>query len=301
MKTAATRSVHLAGAAVLCSGCNALASIPANPPQSPASWLSMQPYVEFHTASGAIVLVQPTTTAIVYLLGIVALASGVYFLWIRGVERARLWWGIALLLWGAGALTAGTSYEAFSYHIKCVGRATCAWTSWWEVSYLLLTMASVNAIVVAQSFACAQGTLRTWLARYAAVHATLYTVMVLVGALVPFQTLISFEMLLIACVPSAVICLAINVQRCRATRGQIDRALLIAWAWMALTIAAYYLYLTSGWTQRLWERRIWFTENDVLHIGLVLWMMLLVRIVAPHLVDQPDAPTHDGVRTEERA
>jgi hypothetical protein len=33
---------------------------------------------------------------------------------------------------------------------------------------------------------------------------------------------------------------------------------------LALTIGAYFLYLVSGLTQRLWAQKAWFSENDVL-------------------------------------
>ena len=34
----------------------------------------------------------------------------------------------------------------------------------------------------------------------------------------------------------------------------MDLALLGAWAWLALTMAAYFVYLLSGLTQTLWAR-----------------------------------------------
>ena len=234
-------------------------------------------------------LVQPTTTAIVYLLGVVAIGAGLHFLHSRNGQRARLWWGIALLLWGAGALAAGTSYEAFSYQIKCVGRRTCAWTSWWEIWYLVLTMAIVDAIVMAQAYSGTHGTWRRVIAGYAAAHCALYTLMVLVGAAIPARFLISFEMLLVASVPSAVLCVVLNASRYRTMKRDLDIALLRAWAWMALTIGAYYLYLVSGWTQRLWARGAWFSENDVLHIGLIAWMVYVVRVVSRHVVDETES------------
>lgn len=284
MTATSKKSLSLAVPALL-SGCGALATMPYVPSQTPDAWLRMQPFIQVHVGASAVVLVQPTTTAIVYLLGLVAFGAGFHFLRIRGNERSRRWWGIALLLWGAGALAAGTSYEAFSYYIKCAGRDVCAWTSWWEINYLLLTVASADAIVAAEAYTCAQGKLRHTLRRYAAIHFMLYAVMVTAGAVLPVRALVSFEAMLISCVPSAVIGVVLNVRRYRAVRQRLDAVLLGAWGWLALTVGAYYLYLASGWTQQLWAEGFWFSENDVLHLGLIGWMAFLVRVVAPHVVD----------------
>ena len=132
--------------------------------------------------------------------------------------------------------------------------------------------------------------MRRHMVRYAATHCALYTLMVLVGAMLPVRVLISFEMLLAACAPSAILCVWINVQRYLETRSRLDQAMLGAWGWLALTIAAYYTYLVSGWTQRLWARGIWFSENDVLHIGLIAWMLYLMLVVAKLVTDQRETP-----------
>jgi hypothetical protein len=69
----------------------------------------------------------------------------------------------------------------------------------------------------------------------------------------------------------------------------MDRALLWAWSWLALTIGAYYAYLASGLTQRLWSRGIWWSENDVLHVGLLVWIGYVVAVVAARVEDEPAA------------
>jgi hypothetical protein len=32
----------------------------------------------------------------------------------------------------------------------------------------------------------------------------------------------------------------------------------------------------------------WFTENDVLHIGLIIWMLCIMRVVSRQVVDEPE-------------
>jgi hypothetical protein len=270
---------------LLLSGCARLDAIPYSPPQTAATWLTIQPYATIKIGALEIILIQPSTTFFVYLLGVVAIGAGVYFFRIRQGQRSRVWWGIALALWGTGALLAGTSYEASSYAIKCAGRPACAWTSGWEVAYLILSVASVDAMLVAEAYACATGRLRRVLIIYAAANLAAYVVIALIGALVPVKFLISFELLILFAAPTILLFFVLNGWRYAKFREPMDLALLGAWAWLALTLAAYFVYLMSGTTQTLWARGLWFSENDVLHIGLIVWMIYLARIVAPRVVD----------------
>ncbi|MDX9864091.1 MAG: hypothetical protein RBT34_04725 [Anaerolineaceae bacterium] len=271
---------------VALTGCSALESIPYSPSTSPEAWLTMQPYAEIQIASETILVVQPSTSAIVYLLGVVTILAGLYFFKIRGAEKSRVWWGIALLLWGVGALFAGSSYEAFSYQLKCAGWELCTWTHWLEVAYLIVSLGSVDAMMVAEAYACTIGKWRKWLIRFAWGSFSLYLLLVLVGSFVPVKFLISFEMLLLFAAPNVVIFLILNGRRYRQSRGRMDLALLGVWGWLIVTISAYFLYYVLGISETLWARGIWFTENDVLHIFLIIWMVYIAVVVAPAVKDE---------------
>jgi hypothetical protein len=273
---------------VLLAGCGRLDSIPYHPKQTPETWLTIQPFVSIRIGSDEIILVQPSSTVLVYLLGIAAMGAGLYFWRIRGKHRSRTWWGLALLLWGLGALSAGTSYQAFSYEIKCAGREFCAWTSWWEVLYLMLSVGSVDAMMVAEAYSCTVGKWRKVMSCYALGHATLYILAVLVGALVPIKFLISFELLLIVAAPDILILFVLNAWRYYTLRDPMDLALLGTWLWLGVILAAYFLYLSLDVTHGLWARGVWFSENDVLHIGLILWMITIALVVAKRVEDAPD-------------
>jgi hypothetical protein len=270
------------------SACARLDSIPSSPPRTPQEWLAVQPWTFFEVASHRVIVVQPSTTIIVSALSILALLIGVRFLRSRDGQLSRFWWGVGLLLWGTGGLLAGASYEAFSYAIKCEGRAVCAWTSWFEVAYLILTAWSINAMMLAEAQACSAGGWRQAIALGAGSSALAYSVVVLVGAMVPIRFLVSFELLVLVAAPSILVCLALRASRYRLSRARGDLAALGTWLWLILCVVAYYAYLVLGVSEALWTRGIWFTENDVLHLGLIAWMLSVVFVLAPLLRDAGD-------------
>lgn len=271
---------------ITASACGRLESIPKDPAQTPENWLASQPFVEFTVASRRILVVQPSTTVIVFALSVLGLVIGARLLRNQKGQLSRFWWGAGLVLWGVGGLLAGTSYEAFSYAIKCEGRATCAWTSWWEIVYLILTACSVNAMMIGEAHACAE---RDWLPVIgfgASVGALAYTLVVLVGALVPIRFLISFELLVLVAAPCILVCIGLRALRWLRSRARADLALLGTWLWLVLTTCAYYAYLVLDIPRTLWSRGIWLTENDVLHVGLIAWMFSIALVVVPRLRDE---------------
>jgi len=269
------------------SGCNSLGSIPYTPTITPEEWLKVQPFTTLSIRETDLILVQPSSTFFVYLLGLVTMGAGLYALRIRAGQQSRVWWGIALLLWGLGALFAGTSYQAFSYEIKCVGRVLCSWTSWWEVIYLMFSAASVDAMMMAVAFSCCRGKLRRGLTIYAWLNGAIYILVVLVGAFRLEKFLISFELLLLVAAPGILVLIVLNSWRFLKFREGLDLALLGTWFGLGVVLAGYYLYLTLDITPGLWVRGIWFSENDVLHIGLIGWMIYIYLIVVKRTKDLP--------------
>jgi hypothetical protein len=253
-----------------------------DPELTPGNWCEVQPCTTIKLASKEIILTQPSSTFFVYLLGVLTLGVGFGFLWLQGDQVSRLWWGISLLLWGIGALLAGTSYQAFGYQIKCAGRETCAWTSWWEVTYLMFQQVSLDALLVAVALSCTQGTLQRVLLGYALLSALVYVILTFIGGMIPVKSLITFELMVWVSTPIFLIILILNGWRYFIFSTPMDLALVGAWVLLLFTMTAYWLYDTLGITPKLWAKGkgIWFSQNDVLHIGLILWMIYIATVVA---------------------
>ena len=245
------------------------------PAVTPEEWCVSQPSIELEFFSLKIMLVQPSSTFFVYLLGFITIAIGIYLIRINKNQKFISWWGIALLLWGIGAILAGTSYQAFSYEIKCTGRVFCIWTSLWEIFYLVFSVGSVNAMLKAQTHLGERDKWSKIMARYAPVNFITYVIIVVIGAMIPIQFMISFELMLIFLAPTILLLLIFNIRRYATFKKLINRSLVIIWVSLIFIIGLYFLYFMLDITSILWEQGIWFSENDILHIGLILWMIYI--------------------------
>jgi hypothetical protein len=256
-----------------------------DPKLTPENWCEFQPCVTIKLASKDVILTQPSSTFFVYLLGILTIGVGLNFWWLRGDQVSRLWWGISMLLWGIGALLAGTSYQAFGYQIKCAGQETCAWTSWWEVIYLMLQQVSMDTLLVAIACSYTEGMLQTVLLGYALISAVVYVILTFIGGIIPVKALITFELMVWISTPTFLIMFVLSAWRYTKLSTTMDLAFVGAWVLLLLTMTAYWLYEKLDITPKLWAKGkgIWFSQNDVLHIGLILWMIYIATVVAEHV------------------
>jgi hypothetical protein len=229
----------------------------------------------------------PASTLLVYLLGMLTTGVGLLFLGDQAGQVSRFWWGVSLILWGVGALLAGTSYQAFGYQIKCAGRDACSWTSWWEVIYLILQQLSIDAMLIAVAYSCTGGLLQTILVGFAVVSALIYSIVTLIGAIIPLKSLITFEGMVLACSPMFFIVVLLNGWRYAMFAELIDAVLLGIWGGLFLSMAAYWWYDKRTFTEQFWNdgKGIWFSQNDVLHIGLIVWVLYIAVVAAPQISD----------------
>lgn len=252
---------------------------------SAQKWLESSSYLPVTLGPLNFILSEPSSTIIVYGLGLVLLIAGVFVIKNRGKSRSKLTWGIALIIWAISTFLAGTSYQALSYELKCAGRSVCLWTTWFEIWYLLLFVLSMNVIIIAVSFSSTQGKARKVLVGYALISTLTYTITVLIGAFKPDQFMASFECMVLFAFPTFIILLAINITRFIRLRKQLDLVLVGAWVLMLLTVVAYFLFYISGYAAILWEKGIWFNANDVLHLTLILWIIYFQFVVLKKIED----------------
>jgi hypothetical protein len=231
-----------------------------------------------------VTLTEPWSSALVFALALLWLGVGIYFLVSRRGQRSRTWFGISLVLGGLAAGSAGISYQAFSYELKCAGRAVCALTSGYEIAYSLLQVASMSAMVVAVAYALATPRARRAISIYAVLNLLVYVAVTVAGMLMPSAFLLSFELLLIFAVPALVIATVLAIRR-----WHLPLARRILWVLVLLVLVqvAYLAYFALGITESLWTSGIYFSANDVLHVGMLAWLAVTAWVLGPSLKDSP--------------
>jgi hypothetical protein len=278
-----TRGLAAATGAFLLTACGRLDELTYHPETTPEQWCDQRPCVQV----GDTILNEPLGTLLVFLLAGLWVASGIYFLRTRRGQRSRGWLGVALTLSGIGAALAGVSYQAFSYELKCAGVELCRLTNGWEVGYSVTQACSVSAMLIAVAHACATDRLRRGLVIFAVLNAVAYVIVTVIGVLAPSAMLLSFGVLMLFAVPGILIVIVVAGRRYRSTRDPMDRSLVIAAVFLVLVQIAYFGYYAAGITAVLWDDGdgFYFSENDVLHVGMILWLWYVVTIVGRHLRD----------------
>ena len=278
----AQRGKRLGGpvvAAVTLAGCGRVDELVYQPPTTPAEWCAQRPCVEV----GGVTLAEPWSSALVFALALLWLGVGVYFLVSRRGQLSRTWFGVSLILGGLAAGSAGISYQAFSYELKCAGRDFCALTNGYEVTYSVLQVASMSAMVVAVAYALASVRARRAITVYAVLNLVVYVVVTIAGILMPSAFLLSFELLLLFAVPALVIAAVLAI---RDWSESVARRILWVLVLLVLVQVAYLVYFALGITESLWASGIYFSANDVLHVGMLAWLAGTAWALGPTLRDR---------------
>lgn len=254
---------------------NRINEIYMDPPLSSDSWLEAHPWIEISFFKMTFTFAEPSSTILVYLLGIIAIFYGIKLITKDSKQKSLIWWGIALCLWGLGAIFAGTSYQALSYELKCANQTTCLWTTWWEIIYLLLSVASVNSMMFAQSYSCVAGKKRFGMQLYGLLNSIIYMLILIVGIALPVKFMLFFELMVLFLIPGFIFFMIQNVIRYRSGKNKMDMLFIRIWLILAIVMILYFGYLLLGISDILWDFGIWFNSNDILHIGLIVWMVYI--------------------------
>ncbi len=238
------------------------------PLTTPSEYLNSMPHVKIF----GFILNKPSSTFFIFFLGIQTIVLGITFLKNRQYDT-HLWWGIAMVFWGVGALLAGTSYQAFGYQLKCVDYSYCIYTSWFELAYYYVTALSMSSLGVAIAKTILPKNKRLFLYYYSAIAIIIYTILLLIGSVVSNKFLISYELFTLFFMPLYIVFFVYSVVLYKQEKDALNKQLITTWLLFVVVNASYYIYYFLGVGESLYTNTgIWFSANDVLHVALILWM-----------------------------
>ncbi len=256
------------------------------PPVTPDAFLASMPHSSISLWNREYVLIQPSSTLFVYLLGILMFLLGVYFLISTGKQLSRKYWGIGLILWGLGAITAGTSYQAFGYELKCKGFEICRFTSSFELIYMLLTAYSINFLVAATGYTSLGQTGRRRTLWFAIIDSVLFSLFMFIGAIEPVRFMVSYEGFMAFMGGNFMLMFILNLRHTLLHKDHLNRRLVFIWISFLLVNLGYFAFLLGGFGSALYQNYgIWFNENDALHVLLILWALQIFLTLRKDLKD----------------
>ena len=267
---------------LLICGCNRIYTIQYTPSIKPSEWCQQQPCIQISN----FVLSQPTSSILVFILALLTLFSGCHYLISNQNQYSRKWWGYTLLLSGFGAVLAGISYQLFGYELKCSGKEYCNWTNWFEIYYNFSTVASAATLLIAIAYSCLSHRWIKLVKIIALIKVLIYFILCFIGAILPNKFLVSYEFLVIFAVPTYVVLFIINGYQYVISRKSIYKYYLILWLFLFIILGIYFTYLSFGLTELLWEKNIWFSANDILHVLMIFWILYIQLFLNKFIVDR---------------
>jgi hypothetical protein len=264
------------------------------PLTTPDEFLSNMPYTTLSILGKDVILIQPSSTILVYLLGLIMIAIGVYFLVTKKKQQSRYYWAFGLILWGISAIVAGTSYQAFGYELKCRGLEHCLFTSNFELVYMLLTAYCINYLVAATGYTSTGVSGRKRLIKFALIDSAAYSVYMFVGAVLPIKFLISYEGFMAFIGANFLIMFILNLLHYKKHKDILNRNLIYIWIGFLIVNIGYFVFLLGEIGPNLYKNYgVWFNENDALHVLLILWTCLIFVLLRKNLSDKVNnSPDH---------
>ena len=118
---------------------------------------------------------------------------------------------------------------------------------------------------------------------YAIANFAVYIMVTIAGVLLPSAVLLSFTLLLLFAVPALVLVAILGLRR---RSEPLARRILWVLVLLVAVQIAYLAYYAAGVTGTLWASGIYFSANDVLHVGMVLWLIVTAALLGPTLRDR---------------
>lgn len=252
-------------------GLTLLASCNSPNPSLATEWCLTQPCQDFF----GITIDQVSSSILVFILAFYGLFVAYKFYKNSEKQNSRKYWSYSLILGGLGALSAGISYQAFGYEIKCAGKEYCDISSVYEVAYNILSVWSAAFMLIAVCASFIKQAKQALVKRTSFLFALIYSLIAVVAYFKEEFRLLSFEFLMLYISPLYLFTIGLSGIYYFRSKDVFIKKYLYAWLILILTLTAYYIYLYFGITQVLWENKLWFSANDVLHIGMLYWLYYL--------------------------
>jgi hypothetical protein len=121
---------------------------------------------------------------------------------------------------------------------------------------------------------------------YSLISTLVYVIVVIIGTIISNRFLISFEFMTFFCLIGGGILFIQVIGQLRSGGNPIILKIGGTWLLVVAVIVCYYIALLSGFASRLWAQGIWFNENDVLHVLMIAWILLMYKLLGKSLVDK---------------
>ncbi len=231
---------------------------------TPEAYLTSKPSIELFNRW---IIIVPSSSIIVYLLGIQIILMSFIFM-----KHQQKLWGLSLLFWGIGTILAGTSYQTLGFELKCSGQTNCLFTSWFELAYLFMTAISISLMAKAFAETFTHHKVQKYLVGYGYIALIIYTIILMLGSAFNNQIMISYELFTAFFMPLFLVFFIINMINYKANKNNLDFSFIILWLLFLVINVGYYIYFFLDITTMLYTNTgLWFSANDVLHVGLMIW------------------------------
>lgn len=244
------------------------------PLRSADAFLNQSPFITINN----IIIQQPSSSILILLLALITILLGVEYLYYR-TSKFSIWLGINFIFWGFGAFLAGLSYQSFGYYYKCVGFEACTFTHWVELLYMSFTVLSINALLVSYSYSIDSSKIKTFIRYFSLRSVVMYSIFQGFGMILPNQFMVSYEGMLVFLSPNIIIMMWISFKH---IKEDLHKKLWILWILFLGVNIAYFVALFAQQGPYLYLNfKIWFNENDTLHVFLALWMLIWRWMIPP--------------------